>query len=248
MRLRLGHIMIGAAAILVAAAAASWGFIGAIKHEPDFYLTAIALDPNEARQANDELLEYAAELAGDSSEPGPWDAVFTARQINGWLAVDLQENHGDLLPPDFIAPRIAIEGSDVLIASRYKLGPVESVCTLRAETVLMKPNTFGIRLHELHAGRIRLPMNQIMAGLSTAARAANMDLRWAKIDGDPVAILTLTPRDQHGNAVIVESFDVRDGQIYVAGQTKPPLDSADPASSDTPDYRRADRSKVTIQF
>ena len=167
--------------------------------------------------------------------------MFTARQINGWLAVDLQENHGELLPPDFVAPRIAIDGQDILIASRYKLGPIESVCTLRAETVLLSPNTFAVRLHELHAGRLRLPLNQIMRGLSVAADAAGARLRWADLDGDPVAVLTFTPRDQHGRAVIVESFDVRDGEIYVAGQTRLPDDSDD-SSADVPaNQLRAER-------
>ena len=60
-----------------------------------------------------ELESRATALYSDARQVGQWQALFTAEQINGWLATQLVQNASGELPANIRDPRIAI-ASDVL--------------------------------------------------------------------------------------------------------------------------------------
>ncbi|MBL9122751.1 MAG: hypothetical protein JNG90_03905, partial [Planctomycetaceae bacterium] len=78
-------------------------------HEPAFYRTALDADPTRLARGSNELLEEASSLLTDLGRQGEWRSLFTAEQINGWLAVDVPKNHASLFPPDLSEPRVALE-------------------------------------------------------------------------------------------------------------------------------------------
>jgi hypothetical protein len=60
------------------------------------------------------------------------------------------------------------------------------------------------------------------------ARELNLRLEWRKSHGDPVALVTL-PRlgDEPDESLRLESIELREGELYVAGTVGlPPLESA----------------------
>ena len=136
-RLRIAAL-IGCGLLLVIALGLG-GLYWALKHEPEFYRDAVRLDRSRQKQASDQMLQRAAALRSDVEKEGRWKALFTAEQINGWLAVDLPENFPDALPESFRDPRVEIRPDRMTLACRLKQGGTTTVVTLTVEPYLPEP-------------------------------------------------------------------------------------------------------------
>lgn len=208
--------------LLLVAAAGIFALYRAVQYVPPAYQTALAMDAQLQVRRSDELLQQASALSNQVRKPGKWEAVFTAEQVNGWLAVDLMKNHAGAVPPGFHEPRVAIEPGDVRMFCRYEKDGVSSVLTLAVEPFLPEPNVLAVRIRAARAGLLPVPLGEVLKGLSKAAAEADLRLEWRQSDGDPVAILPMKEaRDDHGNAVRIDKLEVRAGEIYVAGTTSP---------------------------
>ena len=213
-----------AAIALVAVAAAVLFFAyRASQRVPDFYEQALALDSGRARETSREMVEQAAALSHDLKQPGSWQVLFTADQINGWLAVDLVENHPGTLPPEFAEPRVAIEPGRASAACKYTGTGVSSVLSVEVELSLAEPNVVAIRLRRVRAGSLPLPMGQVLESFKSAARNLQWPLEWRQVDGDPVALLSIPSQvTQKGKktSLHLESLELRDGEVFIAGQSE----------------------------
>jgi hypothetical protein len=193
----------------------------ATQHVPEFYRQAIAVDPAVQEKASDQMLRQATALASDVKKPGHWEAVFTAEQINGWLAVDLVRNHPDALPSSLRDPRVAIEPGEITLACRFQQGNASSVLTLAVEPYLAEPNVLALRFRGARAGLVPMPLSQVVDRVTDAARHTDLRLQWRQNGGDPVALISLPqPRDPSGKVVRVEVLEVRQGAVYVSGTTE----------------------------
>ncbi len=214
------YLLLGA---LAAVALVLLGVYRALVAVPEEYLAVVEADPEEQRQASDELLQQAAALASDLRQQRDWEAWFTEAQINGWLAVDLPENHPDALPDDLADPRVAIREKTISLFCRMRRGGTETVLTLVVEPYLAEPNVLGLRFHKVRAGRVPLPMGRIVEELGRAARELELKLAWQQADGDPVALVTIPSiLDDEGRTLHIERLEVRDGELYVAGGANEP--------------------------
>ena len=128
---------------------------------PEFYEQALAEDPQAAEQASGEMLEQAAALASDIEQGGRWEAVFTAEQINGWLAVDMERNYPDLLPSSLSDPRVAIEPDTFWIACRIDRGKLKGVVSMAADAYLARTNVVALRIRHARAGILPLPLDDV---------------------------------------------------------------------------------------
>ena len=147
-------------------------------------------------------------------------AVFTAQQINGWLAVEFVEDFSGTLPEGLHDPRVAIESDHVVLACRVTWGGISSVVTVSIEPYLPEPEVLALRIHHARAGMLPLPLRQVLDDLSAAARHSELNLRWRQANGDPVALISFAaPADAKGKHVRIESLQLADGEIYVAGTT-----------------------------
>src|SRR5512146_2317099 len=102
MHLRSAAMLAGGLATLVLLALG--GIYSAARHVPGFYHDALQADPAARQRQSDELLENAAALASSVGQEGRWHALFTAEQINGWLAVDVAKNFPELVPQGVADP------------------------------------------------------------------------------------------------------------------------------------------------
>lgn len=204
--------------VLAALALLLLGVYRALVAVPQEYLAVVEADPEEQRQASDELLQQAAALVSDLRQQRDWEAWFTEAQINGWLAVDLPENHPDALPDDLADPRVCIREKTVSLFCRMRLGGTETVLTLVIEPYLDEPNVLGLRFRKVRAGMVPLPMGRIVEELGRAARELELKLTWQQADGDPVALVTIPSiLDDEGRTLRVERIEVHEGELYVAG-------------------------------
>jgi hypothetical protein len=193
----------------------------AAEHVPAFYRQAMATEQPANEKGSSEMLQQATAFASDVRKEGHWQAVFTAAQINGWLAVDFVQNYRGTLPDSFRDPRATIEADRMVLACRVTWGPLSSVVTVAIEPYLAEPGVLALRLRNARAGLLPLPLRKLVDEISAVARHAKLNLRWRQSHGDPVALISFAdPADAQSNHLRIESLQLADGEIYVAGTTQ----------------------------
>lgn len=210
------------AALCIAVAVVLAGTYTASQQVPEFYSQALALETSKAQKASQELGSRVSMLYNEVRRTGRWDALFTAEQINGWLAVDLVENHADLLAPNVHDPRVQIDEGEITLAARIEGEAFSTVFTLTFEPYLYAPNVIAFRIIKARAGLLPIPMTDVLREVSYAVETVGLPLSWTQVDGDPVALVTLIPHGAEGKSVrSLDQLEVHPGEIYLAGRTTP---------------------------
>jgi len=215
-----------AAAVLVVfglgvLALSSWA-VRQSRQVPEFYAKALEHSDQERREARDLFRQDVEQLQSDASKRGQWWAIFDEEQINAWLSDQLPEKFDRLLARGARDPAIAICDGEVMAAVRYKTARLDTVvsCTL---TVAMteEPNLLAVRLSNLKAGALPLPLEPFVRRISREAALGDVDIRWDFTDEGPVALVTIPEKDPRYvfNPVVIEAVDLEAGRLQVAGRT-----------------------------
>ena len=221
MRRKIQAALVGVGCLLLVLLMIGAAGYQATQQVPEFYEQALVVEPERQRQASDALLVQASNLASTSHREGSWEVTFTEDQINGWLAVDLKENHPKLLPREFSDPRIAISETQAQIGCRVEQNGFQTVFSLGLEVKLLEPNVVALRVRAARAGMVPLPLDKILERVSDGARKANLPIRWAQESGDPVAVITIPPQGEDKLERRIETIELRAGEIHIAGSTVP---------------------------
>jgi hypothetical protein len=208
------------AVVLAFGGVAAYSAYKASQRVPEFYREAISVAPQDQHPARDAFVAQATALAGDLHGEGRWQSLFTVEQINGWLALELAENYPDLMPGELHDPRISISDNEATIGCRYGSGELATVLSLTFDAYLQEPNVVALRIRHARAGALPVPLAQVLDSISHAARELNLQLEWRKSHGDPVALVTLPqPRDGQDANLRVETLELRQGELFIAGTT-----------------------------
>ncbi len=206
--------------LLMLAAGGGAVFWWALHQEPDFYGAAVEVERSSQVDSSREMSSRVTMLYSDARNNDQWHALFTTEQINAWLAVDLEEKHPELLPPEVSDPRVQLSASAVTLAARYDTPRLETVLSLSFDVVMIEPNRIGFRIFYARAGAVPVTLRDVMEAVEQGARGAGLQVHWTELEGDPVAVLTLRGKpDEKGRAAVLEQCELRDGQIYFAGRT-----------------------------
>lgn len=208
-------VMLALAVIL--GGAAFWAY-RATQFVPAFYQQAMTVPAERYAAASDELLQQTTVLYDNLRHREHWDATFTAEQINGWLAVDLVQNHPQALPGYLRDPRIRIGPAGIELACRYDR-EITTVFSLDLDAYLPEPNLLALRVRGARAGSLPLPLGSVLDAIAQGAERMKLRIRWAQSDGDPVALVRLAPRTRGDQRYQVETIELREGAIYLAGRT-----------------------------
>ena len=206
--------------MLLVIAAAIFLLVQSARRIPKAYREAIAIDPATLREGSDQMLRQAAALVSDVRREGEWQALFTDRQINGWLAVDLLENHPDALPESMSDPRVAIGPDRIMLFCRVRRANLDSVVTLTVEPYVPEPNVLALRIRHARAGIVPVPLQQVLDTISEAIGRTDLRLTWRQTDGDPVALISVPPpHDDNDKLVEIETIRLGKGEIHLSGRT-----------------------------
>jgi hypothetical protein len=208
------------AGLVLLAAVVGTALYFAAGHVPPFYRQAIQVEAAVHRQGSDRMLQRSTALASDLKRGGRWAALFTTEEINGWLAVDLVENHRGSLPRGIAAPRVAIDRGRVMLGCRYRLGFLRTVLWLEVEPYLTGPNAVAFRIHQIHAGWLPVPMQQVLASIDEAVRQADLRIEWSQSHGNPVALVSLPPHREAQNRFTLDALRLTEGKLYASGTSK----------------------------
>ena len=209
----------------------------ALRQTPDFYQAAVAVPMAQQEVAGQQFERNVLALHNDIQQNGEWKRVFSAAQINGWLAVDLPDKFPQSLPPSIHDPRVELAPRRLQVAFRYQGERLSTVVSLSLEVQLAdEPNTLAVRILQAQAGWVPIPLKDFLDQLSAAARRADLMLRWAQRSGDPVALITI-PRGEDESATdrfLLKSIEIRRGELVLSGRTGPPAKEEASESTATP--------------
>lgn len=201
-------------------------FLRAWKFEPSFYQTALRLPEPQARQLSDKLLERLGAISGSVQRTGPWQALVSSDEVNGWLATDFAENLADALPQGMSEPRVQIDRDRVRLGCRYGRGWSATVVHLEVEPFQVSKEAVGLRIHAVRAGALPAPLGSLLEGITDAARNAGWSLAWEQSGACPTAILHTDLRRRDGRCQRIEAVSLVDGKLYLAGCTERPVKGA----------------------
>lgn len=193
----------------------------AATHVPDFYEQSLAIDPQLQEEASERLLKKSTALVNETKRQGDWATVFTEEEINGWLAVDLVENHREALPQGVSEPRVRIAKETLTLACRAERRGFRTVVTVTLNAYVSSPNTVVVRVKDARAGLLPLPIDELMEKAVQGANKAGWGARRLQQDGDPVLMLTAPdPADSNREVVELHRLEIDDGEIRIAGTTR----------------------------
>ncbi|HZL89606.1 MAG TPA: hypothetical protein VFB96_14675 [Pirellulaceae bacterium] len=205
------------------------GFLGwayrATQQVPDFYVRQLRAEAGQRhKRSGDAFEQQALQLNNQIRKTDRWQARFTADEINAWLAADLPQKFPDALPPDVQSPRVAIESEMIQVACRVESRQFSSVVSLGVHPyVTSEPNVVALRVKQLRAGSLPLPLGQYLDRITEQCAQAGVPLRWSEEEGDPVALVTLPldPKEFQNRLVRVEEIELTEGSLIVSGTSKP---------------------------
>lgn len=231
-RLRIA-ILSAVAAVAVVGALLGAAFHAAQQVQP-YYQHALAIDPATLQRGSRELECQATALYSDARQRGQWQALFTAEQINGWIATQLADNPDRELPSNIRDPRVAITKDAFTLGFRTSSGGLDTVVSVDASVFLTDEGAIAIRLMSVRAGALPLPVMRLADSLADACQKLTLPVRWTHQNGEPVALLqTHAESDSDQLRFFIDSIELGDSELYVAGHTEiSPAEENQAATSD----------------
>jgi hypothetical protein len=186
-----------------------------------FYQQAIQIEPEVLERGSRELESRATALYSDARQQGQWHALFTAEQINGWLATQLAANQDRELPTNIRDPRVAIRTDALTLGFRTTSGGVDTVVAVDASVFLTEEGSVAIRLKSVRAGALPLPVMRLADSLAEACQKLALPVRWTQQDGEPVALVeTHGDPDSDKSRFYIDTIELGESELYVAGHTE----------------------------
>jgi hypothetical protein len=186
-----------------------------------FYEQALHVEPEVLARGSRELESRATALYSEARQAGQWRAVFTAEQINGWLAVQLVDNLEVELPSRIRDPRVALSPDMVTLGFRMSSGGVETVVSVDAGVFLTEEGAVAIRFISVRAGALPLPVMQLADEIAEACQELSLPVRWTRQEDQPVAIVELhSDSSTEKRQFFIDAIELREGELYVAGHTE----------------------------
>jgi hypothetical protein len=193
----------------------------AAQHVRPFYEQALQIEPDALKRGSRELESRATALLNDARQVGQWHAIFSAEQINGWLALQLDEYRGgDELPDRIRDPRVAISPELLTLGFRASSGGVDTIVSVDADVFLTDEGAVAIRLTSVRAGALPLPVMQLADEIAAACQQLSLPIRWTQQDGKPVAIVELHSDESTKRQFHIDKLKLGDGELYVSGHTE----------------------------
>jgi hypothetical protein len=214
-------MLAGAAAL---AAAAGW--------TPEFYRVRLPVggplngrDPAAAaavaEQAARRLVTRGSSLHAAFLEVGHWEGVFSEREINAFLALDLPRNHAAVLPAWCREPRVEFLPGRLRAAMRVGPGIVSATLWIDAEVTLHEANQLRIAPTRSRLGMLPVPPGPLLAALARRLERAGAvtEIRRGNARSALVVYIPST-HEAGGVSRWLAAIRLAAGELAVVGETR----------------------------
>lgn len=174
-----------------------------------------------AEQDARRLVTTFSGLHATVARAGTWEAVFTERQVNAWLAVDLPRNHPDLLPAAATGLRVEFLPGRVRSAIRFGREPLAASIWIDAEVKLREVNQLGIVLRAAGLGRLPLPRGPLLQELGRRIDRLGMVTEiLRRADQHVLVVYIPSTHEAGGLGHWLTRLGLASGELAVAGETR----------------------------
>jgi hypothetical protein len=203
--------------LLLLAGGIAW-VIYAVRQVRPFYTAAMAISQEKLIEGNREFLNRASRFKNDVVKPGEWQLLLTDEQINGWFAIDLENNHPNALPKEIHDPRAKITPQLISFGVMVDRKPFPVAASLDFSLKITNPRELMIRIITARVGNLPWSVEMIVAQIRHWAQEQGWTLRETTIGNDPV--LLLSPPATDGRAELTfETLELREGEFFLRGRT-----------------------------
>lgn len=207
--------------LLLALLAGAGGVYWAATRVPEFYRFALENEPSaeirkkEARQ----FTRRTTQLTSRISRSGRWSATFTQRQINSWLAEELEHKYARYVPDGVEAPRVHFAEDWIHVGFRYRDAHYDGVVSLKVRPWVPQPNVLAVEIESVRAGLLPIPLDHVLREVAAEFEREGFRTQRRSHAGNDVLVLHLD-RGRPDRSVL-ESITVRDSVVGLEGTTKP---------------------------
>jgi hypothetical protein len=174
-----------------------------------------------AEQDARRLVTAVSGLHADIMRVGHWEALFTERQINAWLAVDLPRNHPELLAGGATGPRVEFLPGRVRAAVRLGRKPLAASIWIEAEVKLREVNQLGISLRAAGLGRLPLPRGPLLQELARRLDRIGLVTEIRRLDDQPLLLVYIPSTHEAGGlSHWLRRLGITSGELVVTGETR----------------------------
>ncbi|MDR1480677.1 MAG: hypothetical protein LBJ00_17260 [Planctomycetaceae bacterium] len=192
----------------------------ASQREPEFYREAKNVPIEVQQTRNTAVLDKIRVLNNDfQNRSKKWSGVFTADEINAYLAVEATKPGANLLPSDLAEPRIAFSAGSVEIASKVRQHGFTAILNISLGATMPEPDKLIFKMRRSQAGVLPLPKERIAEIIAGVLRKKWGNVTQGTDGGDPTFTVILNIKNSVGRKVKVESFEIRSGVIQFSGVT-----------------------------
>lgn len=201
------------------------------RQEPEFYAAnqqavaegadAAAIEAVRQRGAGRFLSKMAA-LANDVGRPGEWATVLDDGELNAWLAVDLPENHPDLLPTGVADLRVRFTSGTVSVGCRLG-GPLAALAWADVRVRLLEANRLAMTVEQCRMGLLPLPTGIASSQLAEALGRSGLRCEMLRIDGETELVAQLPAAEIRGDEAVswwLDGLRIEDGEIFLTGTSR----------------------------
>jgi len=174
-----------------------------------------------AEQDARRLVTAVSGLHADIMRVGPWEALFTERQINAWLAVDLPRNHPELLAGGATGPRVEFLPGRVRAAVRLGRAPLAASIWIEAEVRLREVNQLGISLRAAGLGRLPLPRGPLLQELARRLDRIGLVTEIRRLDDQRLLLVYIPSTHEAGGlSQWLRRLGITAGELVITGETR----------------------------
>jgi len=194
-----------------------------LSHRPNFYRVAQMSESRERTAQSGEFVNRYTGLMNSVFNRYPdWWGAFTTEQVNAFLQEDFLKSFGgdNNLPDGFHDLRIQIEEGKLRLGCRYDTLLLSTVLTIEVRMWLVanEVNLIGVEIVNLRAGALPISRQNVLDYITEAARQSNIDVKWHRRHGNPVAIFRLQA-DQVRPTILLHRFELQPGKIVIVGRS-----------------------------
>ena len=226
---RLRRLLVPVAGGMLAVGAA---LAVAAAYQPEFYRTRLppggplagrepAAAAIAAEQAARRLVTRGSALHAALREVGRWEGVFSEREINAFLAIDLPRNHAAVLPGWCREPRVEFLPGGLRAAMRVGRGSLAATLWIDAEVTLQGPSQLRVVLTRTRLGILPLPAGPLLGAMARRLEGfgAVAEIRRGGARSALVVYIPSAPA-AGGASHWLEAIRLAAGEVAVAGETR----------------------------
>jgi hypothetical protein len=187
-------------------------------HQPRFYRAIVQVPRERQEEEAKRFVAQSLQLRNDIVNEPAWEALFTAEEVNAWLAEDLVTHFADQLPPEVHEPRVLFEPDRVTLAFQLDQGSFKPVVWVVARPRMTDGNVLELTLEKIRTGVLPVKADKILDRIVEHARARGIDVDWKRVDDLPVVTLRYSAKGEKED-VQLDLVEVLDGQIRLVGRS-----------------------------